>query len=237
MLQPRAYVVICPSGRSEVSRCVGQAICNYRDSKDKRPTKYTLLDTAVLCQPGKSHSEDINQRLTRASLVHASRDELPVELWKDIFKEAFAQSSNPLGNFVIVNFPTPCSSYASPSIRDQFHLLENVCTLAGIVYVTLTEEALQQRYLPFDKVEGYMDLSLKVEEYIDVQYGGDPKDARVTVFKTQEVDVGADVDVVAAGEDPEADAAADAALVEAAQESAKNITTDFFNFKKMNAAK
>merc|ERR1719486_1428030 len=139
-LKPKAYIVISPLTSASVGKHVGAAICSISKVVDKKPVKFSLLDTDVLCKKG-GHSQEIEEELTKVSMTAASPDALPVPLWTSLIKEAFTRSSNPLGNFVISNFPTACSTKGFPSVRDQFGILESLCTLQGIVFVNFTEDA------------------------------------------------------------------------------------------------
>jgi adenylate kinase family enzyme len=183
-LLPRAYVVVGPAGKVGLSNKVGAGLaCSGKDGKDKRPLKFTVLDTNILCQKGE-HSDDIEERLARESFTSTSGDALPVSLWTDLFKEAFAKSPNPLGNFVIVNMPTPSAGVSGgASIRDQFNMLEGICTLVGIVVVQCTDDGyLKWCFENGEEVNEYSEMLTKVEEYVEVQYG---KDERVTMFKAE----------------------------------------------------
>merc|ERR1719335_1025334 len=139
-MTPKAYVVISPLTAAAVGRHVGEAICSVSKAQDKKPVKFTLLDTEQLCKPG-GHSQEIEEELTQVAMTAASPDALPVPLWTNLIKEAFQRSPNPLGNFVISNFPTACSTKSYPAVRDQFDILESLCTLQGIIFVNFTEDA------------------------------------------------------------------------------------------------
>jgi len=180
-LNPKAYIVIAPLTTAAVGKHVGAAICSVSKVQDKKPVKYSLLDTDVLCKKG-GHSQEIEEELTRVGMTAASPDALPVPLWTSLIKEAFQRSPNPLGNFVISNFPTACSTKSYPSVRDQFDILESLCTLQGIVFVKFADAAYEKFGIDAASAQAYQDYMNKVEEYIDVQYG---KVETLKVFKTE----------------------------------------------------
>lgn len=213
-LRPRVYVVVSPLNNVGLGRQIGGALCGG----GKKPVKYTLIDTQKLQQKGK-HSEAIETQLTQVEFTASAPDELPISLWTDLYKEAFAKSPNPLGNFIIVNFPTACAPKSFPSVRDQFNALQSICSLAGIVFVKCSEDTLTKYGCDQVAIEEFSDYLNKVEEYIDVQYG---KDESLVVFKT-EVDF--------SGSAP----AEGAALHAAVRTGGKKIAADFL--KKQDAAK
>merc|ERR1719310_1710145 len=165
-LNAKAYVVVSPLTNAAVGKHVGAAICSISKVVDKKPVKFSLLDTDVLCKKG-GHSQEIEEELTRVGMTAASPDALPVPLWTNLIKEAFQRSANPLGCFVISNFPTACSTKSYPSVRDQFDILESVCTLSGVVFVNFKDDAYLKFGIDETAAEEYKDYMKKVEEYID----------------------------------------------------------------------
>lgn len=174
-LNPKAYIVIAPPTAAAVAKHVGAALCTV----GKFPVKFALLDSDVLCKKG-GHSQEIEEELTQVAMTAASPDALPVPLWTKLIKEAFQKSPNPLGNFVISNFPTACSTKSYPTVRDQFDILESLCTLSGIIFVNFTEDAYSK--FGIEAPAEYQDYMKKVQEYIDVQYG---KNETLKIFKTE----------------------------------------------------
>jgi len=209
-LNAKAYVVVSPLTNAAVGKHVGAAICSISKVVDKKPVKFSLLDTDVLCKKG-GHSQEIEEELTKVSMTAASPDALPVPLWTSLIKEAFTRSPNPLGNFVIANFPTACSTKSYPSVRDQFDILESLCTLQGIIFVKFTEDAYSKFGIDAASAQAYQDYMNKVEEYIDVQYG---KVETLKVFKT------------------EIDGASASDSQGALRTTAKKIATEFFKAEK-----
>lgn len=231
-LLPRAYVVVGPSGKANLSNKVAMGLaCTGKEPKDKRPMKFTVLDTNVLCQKGE-HSEDIEERLVRESFTSSCPDALPIPLWTDIFKEAFAKSPNPLGNFVIVNMPTPSAGVANaPGLRDQFNMLEGICTLVGIVVVQCTEDGyVKWCFDSADEANQYGDTLAKIEEYVEVQYG---KDERVTLYKS-EVDA---KEKDAPEVEVEEDEVPGSAFHEAARKVGFCVASDFFRHRELKMQK
>merc|ERR1712151_1368150 len=104
---------------------------------------FIVLDCAKLLSRG-DHTPELEAQLTKSLKTAELPDALPAQLWKALFQEAFAKSANPMGTFIITNFPTPCSMRSSPTIRDQFCMLESISVLRGILQVTLSEAAFSQ---------------------------------------------------------------------------------------------
>merc|ERR1711920_349351 len=101
---------------------------------------FTVVDANAIFKPGK-HSTAIEDALHRASFTAEAPDCLPAKLWVDLFTEAFSSSSNPMGPFVITNFPTACAvTGRGPTVRDQFCMLESIASLGGIFHCHLTDE-------------------------------------------------------------------------------------------------
>jgi len=138
-LFPRVYVITAPSGRADFSGLVASAVCTAR-REGKRPMKFTVINSEDLFKSG-GHGSAIEDKLSKAAFTASTPDELPAPLWVELFGEALAQSANPMGTFLVTNFPTPCSARSSPTIRDQFDMLESITTLVGILHVKLTEAA------------------------------------------------------------------------------------------------
>eukprot|EP00929_Paragymnodinium_shiwhaense_P015313 TRINITY_DN123389_c0_g1_i1.p1 TRINITY_DN123389_c0_g1~~TRINITY_DN123389_c0_g1_i1.p1 ORF type:complete len:1512 (-),score=471.27 TRINITY_DN123389_c0_g1_i1:162-4697(-) len=141
MLRPKVFAVVAPQGTSEFSAAVADAICTTK-REGGRPQKYTVVDCNELVKRGGGrHTTEIEDRLCKAMVSAEAPDRIPVSLWKDLFQEAFAQSNNPMGTFLITNFPTPCSMTSNPSIADQFHILGQSANLLGTFFVKLSEVA------------------------------------------------------------------------------------------------
>jgi len=138
-LRPQVYAIVAPSGSSDFCNLVADAICTSK-REGTRPRKYTVVDCNELVKPGR-HGQGIEDRLAKASFGADAPDRLPVNLWIDLFKEAFAQSANPMGTFLVTNFPTPCSMTSNPTIPDQFYLLGEAANLMGTQLVKLSDAA------------------------------------------------------------------------------------------------
>jgi len=138
-LLPKVYVLVAPSGKADFSGLVANTICTSR-REGKRPTKFTIIDSENLFKPG-GHSSAIEDKLSRAAFTADAPDTVPASLWKELFGEALQASANPMGSFLVTNFPTPCCLTSTPTIRDQFSMLESISTFMGIVHVSLTEGA------------------------------------------------------------------------------------------------
>merc|ERR1711920_102212 len=103
---------------------------------------FTVVDANAIFKPGK-HSTAIEDALHRASFTAEAPDCLPAKLWVDLFSEAFATSANPMGPFLITNFPTmsAVTSGLGPTVRDQFCMLQGIATLGGILHVHLSDDS------------------------------------------------------------------------------------------------
>jgi len=156
-----------------------------------------------------------------------------VSLWTDLYKEAFAKSPNPLGNFVIVNMPTPSAGVAGgPSIRDQFNVLEGICTLVGIVVVQCTEDGyLKWCFDQGEDVNEYSAVLERIEEYVEVQYG---KDERVTLYKSE---VDAEEKGAPEEERQDEEVTNGAAFHEAARKVGFRVASDFFRHRELKMQK
>jgi hypothetical protein len=139
-LRPQVYAIVAPQGMCDFSNSVADAVCVSR-REGQRPQKYTVVDCNELVKPESKHSPEIADRLRKAAFVSDAPDRLPVNLWIDLLKEAFASSANPMGTFLVTNFPTQCSVAASPTVSDQFYMLGESANLMGMAFVKLSEAA------------------------------------------------------------------------------------------------
>jgi len=154
-IKPRAYIIVTPPGANDFGSLVAEAICTSKreqkmsaesggglKSGPQRPQKFTVLDAREMVKLG-CHKPEIETRLAKALYSADAPDCLSIGLWSDLFQEAFEQSPDPCGTFLVTNFPTPCSvqSFSSgPTIRDQFHLLAEASNMR-ILYVKFSEVA------------------------------------------------------------------------------------------------
>lgn len=136
-LLPRVYVLVAPSGQGDFSSLIANAVCTSRRDGG-RAVKFTIIDSETLFKSG-GHSADIEDQLHKASFTAEAPDCVPAPLWVSLFSEAMSQSANPMGTFLVTNFPTPCSVTSMPTIRDQFSMLSSISTLMGVVHVKLSE--------------------------------------------------------------------------------------------------
>jgi len=167
---PKVYVVVAPSGSSDIASAATTAICNSATDGTK-PAKMTVLDAMELFQAGK-YSPELEEALHRASFAATAPDDLPMKLWLDIFNEAFEASSNPLGPFLIKNFPTPSAMAEGPKARDQFSWLSSVANLSGILHVHLSENTFRRccSDVPADANQ-YQRYDAEVHDQMLKQYG------------------------------------------------------------------
>jgi len=138
-LLPKVYVLVAPSGKLEFSSLVADAICTER--KDgARPPKFSIIDSDSVFKPG-GHSKMLEEKLSKAAFTSESPDCVSASLWKELFSEALQRSGNPMGPFIVTNFPTPCSMKSNPTVRDQFSMLESISTFMGIMHIKVGEAA------------------------------------------------------------------------------------------------
>jgi len=139
-MMPTVHVVVAPVGEADFAGAVADGICASGAGAGARQAKMTVLNTKTLFKPGK-HSPAIEESLQRALFTAPAPDCLPSKLWVDIFSEAFATSANPMGPFIVTNFPTASAASGGPTIRDQFCLLAGIASFGGILHVRLTDKA------------------------------------------------------------------------------------------------
>jgi len=139
-LVPKAYVVVAPSGDVDFGSLVASSVCTTATaSGGAKPAKFTVVDCAELFQAGK-HSPHLEDALHKASFTADAPDCLSFDLWTKLFSEAFASAANPMGPFLITNFPSASALSSGPSIRDQFGIIESLAILGGILHVRTTDE-------------------------------------------------------------------------------------------------
>jgi len=163
-LLPSVYVLMAPSA---VSSMLADTICTSAmpTSADDMPPKFTVLDASALCKRG-GHGPVIEEALTRAAFSAETPDCLPVKLWTELLQEFFAKSPNPMGTFLLTNFPTT----AGETIRDQLSIVESVATVAGFIHVKLSPSGFAAMSDP-GEFEAYQSFDTKVVDQILAQFG------------------------------------------------------------------
>eukprot|EP00437_Effrenium_voratum_P048713 CAMPEP_0181525952 /NCGR_PEP_ID=MMETSP1110-20121109/69233_1 /TAXON_ID=174948 /ORGANISM="Symbiodinium sp., Strain CCMP421" /LENGTH=1445 /DNA_ID=CAMNT_0023656773 /DNA_START=54 /DNA_END=4392 /DNA_ORIENTATION=- len=137
-LLPTVYILLAPGGMSEFGNLVGEKICTLSTAggiEDALPTKYTVIDAMAICKRG-NHEPAVEDALAKASFNADTPDNLPMKVWAELLKEAFMKSANPMGTFLLTNYPTD-SSIKNNIVRDQFAVVESLATLAGVLHVKL----------------------------------------------------------------------------------------------------
>jgi adenylate kinase family enzyme len=130
-LLPSVYAIVAPAGDTGFSGLVADAISTAK--KEGAPAlKYTTIDCGALPQKG-GHGTDIEDALTKASFTG---DGLTGKLWTSLLQEALGKGADPMGTFLVSNFPTA----SGLPVRDQFMMLGDVAILAGIVHVRLSKD-------------------------------------------------------------------------------------------------
>jgi len=169
-LMPKVYVLVAPSGKNDFSRLIANTICTSR-REGSRPVKFTIIDCETLFSAG-GHSSAIEDKIRKASFTADTPDSVQAPLWKELFTEALQGSANPMGTFIVTNFPTPCCTTSAPTIRDQFSMLESICTFMGIVHVKVTDRA-YPRCVASDDYSLYDSFESQVKNATLVQFGAD----------------------------------------------------------------
>jgi len=169
-LLPQVYVIVAPSGVKDFSGLLVDAICTTR-TEGGQLRKYTAIDSVSLSRRG-GHSPSIEDRLLKASFQAEAPDALAPKLWTELFQEAFSNATNPMGTFLVTNFPTPCSMYSSPTIRDQFCMLQDISVFMGILLVKLSDGVFRQLVSeePAD-LERHRSFQEAVQEQVAQQFG------------------------------------------------------------------
>jgi len=171
-LLPRVYVILAPSGLKDFSGKLVEAICTSK--RGAKRVKFTAVDSEKLFVRG-CHSAKIEDELLKASLTAKAPDSLTAKLWSQLYSEAFSNSPNPMGNFLIFNFPSPSATQSGPgpAIRDQFHVLESISQFMGILCVKLGESAFAEFCSEeAEALDKYTAFSEEVTEQIAMQFPG-----------------------------------------------------------------
>lgn len=135
-LWPKVYMILAPNGACNFANLVAQTICTSSTAgglEDAVPVKYTVVDALAMCKRG-GHEPAVEDALGKASFNANTPDNLPINVWAEVLKEAFMTSANPMGTFLLINFPAP-SSITNNNVRDQLAVVESLSTLAGILHV------------------------------------------------------------------------------------------------------
>mmetsp|Transcript_97952 Transcript_97952/g.153175 ORF Transcript_97952/g.153175 Transcript_97952/m.153175 type:complete len:1502 (-) Transcript_97952:162-4667(-) len=170
-LLPKVYVLVAPSGKLDFSSLVANAVCTERKDGG-RPPKFSIVDADAIFRPG-GHSAAIEEKLVKAAFTSEAPDTVSASLWKELFIEALKKSSSPMGPFIVTNFPTPCSLTSSPTVRDQFSMLESVSTFMGIFHVKVGEAAYQCCVDQATNYAAYADSQGEVQKKTIEQFGAE----------------------------------------------------------------
>jgi adenylate kinase family enzyme len=169
-LLPKVYVIVAPSGQSNFGGLIANTICTSQ-REGKKPVKFTILDCDRIFKQG-GHSAAIEDKLSKAAFTAETPDSVPAPLWKELFAEALQTSANPMGTFIVTNFPTPSCTTSAPTIRDQFSMLDSISTFMGILHVKVTETAFG-RCVGGVNYETYENFQDQVKNATLVQFGTD----------------------------------------------------------------
>lgn len=172
-LMPTVYVILSPGTESDFGNLVAETICTMSTAgglEDALPSKYTILDAMAICKSS-GHSPAVEDAIAKASFTAETPDSLSVKVWAEIWKEAFLKSADPMGTFLLTNFPTT-SSVKSNSVRDQLSVVESVSSLAGILHVKLGAAAFASFCSTDDeKLEAYSSFDAQVHDQTLAQFG------------------------------------------------------------------
>lgn len=162
-LLPRIHVVIAPSGSADLSGLIADAICASA-AGEPRPTKFITIDCHKLFKQG-DHSTALDDKLRNAAL--GEPDAIPVDTWVELFREAFARSADPMGNFLLINLPVRASS----KVTVRFAMLQSIAFLEGVLHVRLSASAFAAccSDIP-EELDAYMTESTVSEQAL-VQFG------------------------------------------------------------------
>jgi len=169
-LLPQVYILVAPpAGMFDLRKHIVDAICKFK-VEGAKASKFTVVDCMQICQPGR-HGAAIEEALAKARFTAEKPDCLSVSLWAELFQEAFLQSPNPMGTFLVTNFPTPSCVGAGISIRDQFSLLNPISTVMGVMHVRLSDDAFAEAVAEEPSIlNAYTDFTEKVAQNIELQY-------------------------------------------------------------------
>jgi hypothetical protein len=201
-LLPKVYVLVAPGGQGDFCNLIANTICTSR-REGSRSSKFTIIDCNKIFKAG-GHTSSIEDKLSKASFTADAPDAVSAPLWKELVTEALQTSANPMGSFLVINFPTPCCLTSTPTIRDQFSMLEAICTFMGILHVKVNENAYGQCV---SKSGGASDF----EEYS--KFENEVKNATLVQFGTDRIK----------------DCVVDQAS--SAEEAAKAVAADFLSFQ------
>jgi adenylate kinase family enzyme/nucleoside diphosphate kinase len=165
---PKVYVLVAPSGQIDFSSIIANTICTSR-REGKRAAKITVIDSNSLFKPG-GHSKAIEDKLGKAAFTAESPDAVPAPLWKELLVEALQTSANPMGTFLVTNFPTPCCMTSTPSIRDQFSMLESISSFMGVLHVSVADNVYTRCVGDGDYAQ-YAKFDSQVKDTTLVQFG------------------------------------------------------------------
>jgi adenylate kinase family enzyme len=185
-LMPKTFVVVAPGAR-QFGRALGAGLTTGAP----RGQTFTLINAESLPRRG-NHSAEIEEELARYALVPGevpgqAQAPLPTQMWVKLFAEAFANSADPLGSFVVVNFPTLTSVAGFPTPRDQLDALEQISSLEGLVSIEFVTDLALRKFCFGDGNEAalseYKAYAAQVNEFIDLNYaaGADSKVVKIEV--------------------------------------------------------
>lgn len=135
-LLPRTVLILAPEGKAGLSSMMAEAVC-MQTPEGQMPERYTVIDASKLCLRG-GHGPAIEEGLRKAAL----NGRLPADLWAQLFSEAIARSANPLGSFLVINYPT--AERPGFAIRDQLALLESVSNLQAVIRMKVSTTAFKE---------------------------------------------------------------------------------------------
>lgn len=134
-LLPSSILIMAPSGKVDIGAMMAETVCLY---EQRGGASYTVIDGNQLCQRG-GRSQAIEDALQKAAIKGEPQGCLPSEVWGLLFLEAFATSADPMGNFIIINYP-PMIDRPGYAIQDQFALLESVTNLQQVLHLKVPHE-------------------------------------------------------------------------------------------------
>lgn len=188
-LRPRSYVIVAPSGLCDFGNAAAEKICTAKGDPAALPVKYSVVNSSELVKPAR-RSADLEDRLAKAAFAAEASDSLPVNLMVDLLKDSFATSANPMGTFLVTNYPTPCATAPyGTTIRDQFHLLEEASNVMGIFFVKMSDDAFTKLISPVpEDLSAYQALELQLSMHVNKEGKGQFDSHRVCEYVVESGD-------------------------------------------------
>lgn len=173
-LAPSIYLVLGPKGHVDLPELITERISTGSGADAASEQKFTVIDGSQLSKRG-DHTAVLEDALLKASFtatLAGGVDALPTRLWGDLLTEAFSKSANPMGTFLLTNFPSETCLRAGATIRDLLAVVESVSSIKGILHLKFSESGFSA--CCSEKAEdfaAYQQFDLKVYDQALAQFG------------------------------------------------------------------